>query len=281
MSNVISIRNFIAKVCLEKLDIKELGHTTGFHSLDKKIGGLVPELIIVGSRPSLGKTSFVMDIAACMSIKNHLPTLVFAMDVHPELLATRLLSSLARIELVRLRNNDIRDEEWPKIFSATSCLYDSKLFIDDADKIDVTEIVNKSHALANTHGQLGLVVIDFLQLVSFREHGHNRKFEISQICSTLKKLSEDLRVPIICTSHLSRDIELRTDKRPVLSDLDYCASIETEADKILFIYRDDIYNNEQTGVAEIIIAKNSGALGKIQLMHLPEFVCFENLPIEE
>ncbi|MGE3919812.1 MAG: replicative DNA helicase [Gammaproteobacteria bacterium] len=256
------------------------GVTTGFHDLDEITSGLQPaDLIIVAGRPSMGKTSFAMNIAEAVSIKGKKSVLIFSLEMPGESLATRMLSSLGRIDQHRIRTGNLRDDDWPRISSTSSILSETSMFIDDTPALSPSEIRARARRLMREQGQIGLILIDYLQLMQVPGFKENRTAEISEISRSLKSLARELNVPVIALSQLNRSLEQRSDKRPVMSDLRESGSIEQDADLILFIYRDEVYNEESPdkGTAEILIAKHrNGPIGKIRLTFIGQYTRFEN-----
>ncbi len=256
------------------------GVSTGFVDLDQMTAGLQPaDLIIVAGRPSMGKTSFAMNIAENVAIKEQKPVAVFSMEMPAEHLAMRMMSSLGRIDQHRLRIGQLEDDEWPRMTSAINILANAKLFIDDTPALTPTELRARCRRLVREHGELGLVVVDYLQLMQCPGAGENRTAEISEISRGLKALAKELNVPVIALSQLNRNLEQRPNKRPVMSDLRESGSIEQDADVIVFIYRDEVYNEDSPdkGTAEIIIAKQrNGPIGTVRLTFLGQYTRFEN-----
>lgn len=256
------------------------GVSTGFNDFDAKTSGLQPsDLVIVAGRPSMGKTTFAMNIAEHAAIKEKLPVAVFSMEMPGESLAMRMMSSLGRINQQRVRTGKLDDEDWPRLTSAMSILAEAPMFIDDTPAMSPTELRARCRRLMREHGQLGLIVIDYLQLMQVPGHKENRTGEISEISRSLKSLAKELNVPVIALSQLNRGLEQRTDKRPVMSDLRESGAIEQDADLIVFIYRDEVYNEDSPykGTAEIIIGKQrNGPIGTTRLTFLGEFTRFEN-----
>ncbi|MCX8049922.1 MAG: replicative DNA helicase [Methylohalobius sp.] len=256
------------------------GVSTGYVDLDQMTAGLQHgDLIIVAGRPSMGKTSFAMCIAEHVAIKEQLPVSVFSMEMPGEHLAMRMLSSLGRIDQHRLRIGQLEDDEWPRMTSALNILAGTSLFIDDTPALTPVELRARARRLAREHGRLGLVVVDYLQLMQAPGAGENRVAEISEISRSLKGLAKELNVPVIALSQLNRNLEQRPNKRPVMSDLRESGSLEQDADLILFIYRDEVYHEDSPdkGIAEIIIAKQrNGPIGTVRLTFLGQYTRFEN-----
>ena len=255
------------------------GVPTGFDKFDESTTGLhAGELIIVAGRPSMGKTTFAMNIAENAAIGHKTPVAVFSMEMPGEQLAMRMISSLGRIDQHHIRTGQLTDEDWPRITSAVHMLSEAKLFIDDTPAMSPGEVRARARRIKRKHG-LGLVVLDYLQLMQVPGGGENRATEISEISRGLKALAKELSVPVIALSQLNRSLEQRTDKRPIMSDLRESGAIEQDADLIVFIYRDEVYNEDSPdkGMAEIIIAKQrNGPIGKSVLTFLGKYTKFEN-----
>ena len=256
------------------------GASTGFSDFDEMTSGMQPsDLIIVAGRPSMGKTTFAMNIAEHVAIKEQVPVAVFSMEMPGEQLAMRMISSLGRIDQHHVRTGKLEDDEWPRITSAMTILSETKLYIDDTPAMSPTEVRARCRRLARENdGQLGLIVLDYLQLMQ-SPGAENRVNEISEISRSLKSLAKELNVPVIALSQLNRSLEQRPNKRPVMSDLRESGAIEQDADLIVFIYRDEVYNKDTTdkGTAEIIIAKQrNGPIGTTRLTFLGQYTRFEN-----
>jgi replicative DNA helicase len=251
---------------------------SGFTEFDNMTTGLQKgDLVIVAGRPSMGKTTFSMNIAENAAIAQNVPVAIFSMEMPGEQLTMRMISSLGRINQQRLRTGDLQDEDWSRITSAVSLLSEKKIFIDDSAALSPSEVRARARRLKREHG-LGLIVVDYLQLMQCGG-GENRATEISEISRSLKALAKELEVPVIALSQLNRSLEQRTDKRPVMSDLRESGAIEQDADLIVFIYRDEVYNSESPdkGTAEIIIGKQrNGPIGKTRVTFLGEYTKFEN-----
>ena len=255
------------------------GVPTGFDKFDEATTGLHGgELIIVAGRPSMGKTTFSMNIAENAAIGHKTPVAVFSMEMPGEQLAMRMISSLGRIDQHHIRTGQLTDEDWPRITSAVHMLSEAKLFIDDTPALSPNEVRARARRIKRKHG-LGLVVIDYLQLMQTPGGGENRATEISEISRGLKAMAKELDVPVIALSQLNRSLEQRPDKRPIMSDLRESGAIEQDADLIVFIYRDEVYNEDSPdkGMAEIIVAKQrNGPIGKSVLTFLGKYTKFEN-----
>lgn len=256
------------------------GVPSGYHDFDDMTSGLQPsDLVIVAGRPSMGKTTFAMNIAENVAFKAKLPVLIFSMEMPGEAIVMRMLSSLCRIDQLRIRTGKLADEDWPRISSTVSMLSEAKMFIDDTPALSPAEMRARARRVTKEHGQLGLIVVDYLQLMQVPGNNENRTAEISEISRSLKGLAKELKVPVIALSQLNRGLEQRTDKRPVMSDLRESGAIEQDADLIVFIYRDEVYNDNSPdkGTAEIIIAKQrNGPIGKLRLTFMGQYTCFEN-----
>ena len=258
------------------------GLSTGLKDLDERTSGLQPsDLIIVAGRPSMGKTTFAMNIAEHAAIQSNKPVVVFSMEMPGDSLAMRMMSSLGRIDQHRIRSGKLNDDDWPRITSAVHMLSEAPLFIDDTAALSPAELRARARRLMKEHGQLGLIVIDYLQLMKVPgSKSDNRTAEISEISRSLKSLAKELKVPVIALSQLNRSLEQRQDKRPVMSDLRESGAIEQDADLICFIYRDEVYNEDSPdkGTAEVIIAKQrNGPIGKIRVAFLGKYTRFEDL----
>jgi replicative DNA helicase len=257
------------------------GLPTGYTEFDNMTAGLQPtDLIILAARPAMGKTTFALNIAEYAAIKSKKACAVFSMEMSAAQLAMRLISSNGRINAQRLRNGQLEDEDWSRVTSAISMLKETKIFIDDTPGLSPDVLRAKCRRLKREH-DLGLVVIDYLQLMSVPGNSENRATEISEISRSLKGLAKELSVPVIALSQLNRSLETRTDKRPVMADLRESGAIEQDADMIVFIYRDDYYNKENSpdkGLAEIIIGKHRGGpTGSCKLKFFGEYTRFDNL----
>jgi replicative DNA helicase len=257
------------------------GVPTGYIDLDERLFGLQPSsLVIVGARPAMGKTSFGLGIAAHAAVEARVPTLVFSLEMAHEELTQRLLVAEARVESGRIRNGRLADSDWPKISQAIARLGDAPLFIDDNPNLTVMEMRAKARRLKAREGGLGLIIVDYLQLMSSRVAAENRQIEVSSISRGLKILARELQVPVVALSQLSRNLEMRADKRPMLADLRESGSLEQDADVVLFLYRDELYNPDSPdrGTAEVIVAKHrNGPTGRLQLAFLDHHTRFANM----
>ena len=257
------------------------GVPTGYVDLDERLYGLQPSsLVIVGARPAMGKTAFALGMAAHAAMEARVPTLIFSLEMGHEEITQRLLVSEARVDAGRIRNGKLAESDWPKISQAVARLSDAPLFIDDNPNLTVMEIRAKARRLKAREGALGLVIVDYLQLMSSRGSVENRQIEVSSISRGLKILARELEVPVVALSQLSRNLEMRADKRPQLADLRESGSLEQDADVVLFLYRDEMYNPESAdrGTAEVIVAKHrNGPTGKCQLAFLDHYTRFANM----
>ena len=257
------------------------GLSTGFDELDEKTSGLQKsDLIIVAGRPSMGKTTFAMNIAENAALTADEPVAVFSMEMPTDQIGMRMIASLGRVELQKIRTGKLSEQDWPRITSAITLLNQKRnLFIDDSAALTPNDLRARSRRLKREHG-LSLIVIDYLQLMQTSGSGENRATEISEISRSLKALAKELEVPIIALSQLNRSLEQRPDKRPVMSDLRESGAIEQDADVIIFIYRDEVYNpddEESKGKAEILIRKQrNGPIGSVNLTFLGKYTRFEN-----
>ena len=256
------------------------GIASGFHDLDQKTSGFQPgDLIIVAGRPSMGKTAFSLNIAEHVALELNKPVAVFSMEMGGTQLAMRLLGSVGKLDQHKVRTGRLADEDWPKLTHALGKLNEAPLYIDETAALNALELRARARRLYRQYGELGLIVVDYLQLMSSTSQGENRATEISEISRALKGLAKELKVPVIALSQLNRSLEQRPNKRPVMSDLRESGAIEQDADVILFIYRDEVYNPDSPdkGIAEIIIGKQrNGPIGTVDLTFLGEYTRFEN-----
>lgn len=256
------------------------GIASGFHDLDQKTSGFQPgDLIIVAGRPSMGKTAFSLNIAEHVALELNKPVAVFSMEMGGAQLAMRMLGSVGKLDQHKVRTGRLDDEDWPKLTHALGKLNEAPIFIDETAALNALELRARSRRLYRQYGELGLIVVDYLQLMSSSSQGENRATEISEISRALKGLAKELKVPVIALSQLNRSLEQRPNKRPVMSDLRESGAIEQDADVILFIYRDEVYNPDSPdkGIAEIIIGKQrNGPIGKVDLTFLGEYTRFES-----
>ena len=257
------------------------GTPSGYHELDELTAGLQPNaLIVIGARPAMGKTSLALGIAANAAVKANRPVLFFSLEMGHLELTQRLLSAEGRIDATRLRNGQLTEADWSKISKAMGRLSEAPLWIDDNPNLTIMEIRAKARRLKSKVGDLGLIVVDYLQLMSGRSSAESRQVEISEISRGLKILARELETPVLALSQLSRALELRADKRPMLADLRESGSIEQDADVVMFVYRDEVYNKDtpDKGTAELIIAKHrNGPTGVCRLAFLDYCTLFANM----
>jgi replicative DNA helicase len=256
------------------------GVPTGYTDFDAKTAGLQPsDLIVIAGRPAMGKTSFAMNLVENAALNNNESVAVFSLEMPGDQLATRLISSFSRIDQHKLRTGTLSEDDWPRVTSAVNILSESKIFIDDSAGLSPMEIRAKARRLKREHG-LGLIVIDYIQLMDSPEGStENRATAISAISRALKSLAKELNVPVIALSQLNRSLENRPNKRPIMSDLRESGAIEQDADMIVFVYRDEVYNDDSPdkGLAEIIIGKQrNGPIGTVKLTFLGHLTRFEN-----
>ncbi len=283
----VEIQPLLAQV-MERIDVlyhrdnpsDVTGVPTGFHDLDEKTSGLQPgDLVIIAGRPSMGKTALALNIAEHVAVDNGLPVAIFSMEMSGSQLAMRMLGSIGRLDQHRVRTGRLTDEDWQKLTHSVSKLHEAPIFIDETAALNALELRARARRLRRQCSKLGLVVVDYLQLMSASTQGENRATEISEISRSLKALAKELEVPVVALSQLNRALEQRPNKRPVMSDLRESGAIEQDADLILFIYRDEVYNPESPdkGSAEIIIGKQrNGPIGTVKMTFIGEFTRFEN-----
>src|SRR3982751_685294 len=259
------------------------GVPTGFTDLDQRTAGLQPgDLIIIAGRPSMGKTAFALNIAEHVALHPsvRLPVAVFSMEMSGSQLAMRMLSSIARVDAHKLRTGRLSDEEWSQLTEAMGRLHEANIHVDEGAALNALEVRARARRLKREYSKLGLVIVDYLQLMSSTSQGENRATEISEISRSLKALAKELEVPVIALSQLSRAVEQRNDRRPMMSDLRESGAIEQDADVILFIYRDEVYfpdKEEAKGRAEVIIGKQrNGPIGRVDLTFLGRYTRFAN-----
>ena len=257
------------------------GVPTGYLDLDEQLNGLQPNaLYIVGARPAMGKSAFALGMAAHAALEKHRPVLFCSLEMSHLELTQRLLCADAKVDALRMRNGKLHADDWPKITNAVARLADAPIYIDDNPRLTIMEIRGKARRLKAKLGDLGLIVIDYLQLMTGRSSAENRQVEVSEISRGLKILARELEVPVVALSQLSRGLESRADKRPMLSDLRESGSLEQDADVVMFLYRDEVYNPESPdrGTAEIIVAKHrSGPVGSTRLAFLDHYTKFANM----
>ncbi len=283
----IEIQPLLTEV-VEKIDIlfqrdnpdAVTGIPTGFHDLDEKTSGLQPgDLIIVAGRPSMGKTAFSINIAENVALQTGMPVAIFSMEMGGSQLVMRMIGSVGRLDQHKLRTGRLADDDWHNLTVAVGKLNEAPIFIDETAALSSIDLRSRARRLFRQAGQLGLIVIDYLQLMSANREGENRATEISEISRSLKALAKELNVPVIALSQLNRSLEQRPNKRPVMSDLRESGAIEQDADVILFIYRDEVYNPDSPdkGSAEIIIGKQrNGPIGTVRMTFLGQYTKFEN-----
>ena len=258
------------------------GVRTGFYDLDRMTAGLQKgDLIVLAARPSMGKTAFALNIAEHVAVQEGLPVLMFSMEMGASQLALRMVGSLGRIDQQGLRTGRLKSDEWERLTDAVERLGQVQMYIDETPALNSAELRARARRMARQFGTLGLIVIDYLQLMSGSSSGdENRATEIGEISRGLKALAKELQCPVIALSQLNRSVESRNDKRPMMSDLRESGAIEQDADVIMFIYRDDYYdkNSKEPGVAEIVIGKQrNGPVGTVRLTFLKPLTRFDNL----
>jgi replicative DNA helicase len=257
------------------------GVSSGFDDLDKMTAGFQKsDLIIVAARPSMGKTTFAMNIAENAAMTEDKPALIFSLEMPAEQLMMRMLASLGRIDQTKIRTGQLGDEDWARLSSTMGLLIDKgKMFIDDAAGLTPTDVRSRARRIARDHGGISMIMIDYLQLMRAPQFSDNRTLEIAEISRSLKALAKELQVPVVALSQLNRSLEQRSDKRPINSDLRESGSIEQDADLIMFIYRDEVYHDDSEfkGMAEIIIGKQrNGPIGRVPLTFQGQFSRFDN-----
>ena len=256
------------------------GIPTGFIDLDYKTSGFQPsDLILVAARPSMGKTAFVLNIAQYMAFHNNVTAAIFSLEMSKEQLVNRLLALESKVDSQNIRTGNLEDEEWAKLIEGANVIGNSNLIIDDKPGISISELRSKCRKYKMEHN-LGIIFIDYLQLMTGSGRSESRQQEISDISRSLKALARELNVPVVALSQLSRAVEQRPDHRPMLSDLRESGAIEQDADVVMFIYRDDYYNkdSENKNIAEIIIAKQrNGPIGTVNLVWMPNYTKFVNM----
>ncbi len=271
---------------LERLDhLYDRGETitgvpTGYGELDYLLSGLQPSnLIVVGARPSMGKTAFALGLATHAASNHGVPVLFFSLEMSHLEIAQRVLAAEARLDVTKLRNGRLLDSDWPRISSAIGRIDTAPLFIDDNPNVTIMDIRAKARRMRSSDG-IGLVVIDYLQLMTGRTSAENRQVEISEISRGLKILARELQLPVVALSQLSRGLEARADKRPMLADLRESGAIEQDADVVMFIYRDELYNPDSAdrGTAEVLVAKHrNGPTGSARLAFIANYAKFGDL----
>jgi replicative DNA helicase len=266
---------------LVKSNKEVTGVSTGYTDLDKKTSGLQPsDLIIVAARPSMGKTTFAMNLCENAMLLEDKPVLVFSLEMPAEQIMMRMLASLSRVDQTKIRTAQLDDEDWARMSNTMAMLKDKdSLFIDDSSGLTPMEVRTRARKLAREKGGISLIMIDYLQLMQVPGLSDNRTLEVAEISRSLKSLAKELEVPVVALSQLNRGLEQRSDKRPINSDLRESGSIEQDADLIMFIYRDEVYNEQSTekGIAEIIIGKQrNGPIGTSRLTFQGQFSRFDN-----
>jgi len=260
------------------------GVSTGFTGLDEMTSGLQPsDLVIVAGRPSMGKTTFAMNLVESAVLAGEKPVLVFSMEMPAESLIMRLMSSLGRINQTKVRTGKLDEEDWPKLSSAVSRLKDRPLFIDDTAALSPTEVRSRARRIQREHGDLAMIMIDYLQLMQVAGSSEGRTAEISEISRSLKTIAKEFNCPVVALSQLNRSLEQRPNKRPINSDLRESGAIEQDADVIMFLYRDEVYNEDSVdkGVAEVIIGKQrNGPIGTTRVAFIGEHSRFDNLSVQ-
>ena len=261
------------------------GISTGFTEMDRMTAGLQRgDLIIVAGRPSMGKTTLAINIAENAAIAQKVPTAIFSMEMSAEQLSFRMIGSIGHVDQQHLRTGRLSNEDWTRIDSAVSMMQTVPIYIDDSAALSPTEVRSRARRLKREHGDLGLIVIDYLQLMQVTGNTENRATEISEISRSLKALAKELDVPVIALSQLNRSVEQRNDKKPVMSDLRESGAIEQDADLIVFIYREEVYQPDtaRKGVADIIIGKQrNGPVGEVHLTFHGKYTKFVNLVAED
>jgi replicative DNA helicase len=258
------------------------GVPTGYTKLDQMTSGLQPgDLIIVAGRPSMGKTALALNIAEHVAVDNGLPVAVFSMEMSSSQLAMRMLGSIARVDQHKMRTGRLNDKEWGDLSEAMGKLHETPIYIDEGGALTALEVRARARRLKRQYSQLGLIVIDYIQLMSASSQGENRATEISEISRSLKAMAKELDVPVIALSQLNRAVDQRPDRRPVMSDLRESGAIEQDADVIMFIYREVVYKpdlpEDQRGIAEVIVGKQrNGPIGTVKLTFLGQHTRFEN-----
>ena len=257
------------------------GVDTGYVDVNKKTAGLQPsDLIIIAARPSMGKTTFAMNICENVSLTNDKPVMIFSLEMPTEQLMMRSLASLSRVNQTSIRTGQLDDEDWARLSGTMGLLLEKKnIYIDDSSGLTPMDVRSRARRLSREHGGLSLIMIDYLQLMRVPSLSDNRTLEIAEISRSLKALAKELNVPVIALSQLNRSLEQRADKRPVNSDLRESGSIEQDADLIMFIYRDEVYheNSDMKGIAEIIIGKQrNGPIGTVRLTFNGQWSRFDN-----
>ncbi len=277
----------LLRAAVEKIDelVKSegalTGLTTGFEELNDMTSGLqASDLVIVAGRPSMGKTTFAMNLVENAVVSQDNPVVVFSMEMPADQLVVRMLASMGRIDQKNIRSGQMGSEDWPKLSTAMNKLKDVPLYIDDTPALTPTEVRSRARKISREHGKLAMIMIDYLQLMQVAGSSEGRTAEISEISRSLKAIAKEFGCPVVALSQLNRSLEQRPNKRPVNSDLRESGAIEQDADVIMFIYRDEVYNEDSPdkGVAEIIIGKHrNGPIGTCRLAFIGKYTRFENL----
>ena len=280
------VRPLLTKA-IEKIDELYLtkgaltGISSGFQDLDAITSGLQPsDLVIIAGRPSMGKTALMMNIAESAVISGSKPVLVYSLEMPSHSLVMRMLSSLGRIDQTKIRYGQLSDDDWPRLTSAVTLLNDKPLFVDDTPGLTPNEMRSRTRRIVREHGPVGMIVVDYLQLMQTSGTPENRAVEISEISRSLKSIAKEFDCPVIAGSQLNRGLEQRTDKRPIMSDLRESGAIEQDADLIMAVYRDEVYHEDtpDKGIAEIIILKQrNGPIGRKKLAFMGQYTKFEDL----
>ena len=280
------VRPLLTKA-IEKIDELYLtkgaltGISSGFQDLDAITSGLQPsDLVIIAGRPSMGKTALMMNIAESAVISGNKPVLVYSLEMPSHSLVMRMLSSLGRIDQTKIRTGQLSDDDWPRLTSAVTLLNDKPLFVDDTPGLTPNEMRSRTRRIVREHGPVGMIVVDYLQLMQTSGTPENRAVEISEISRSLKSIAKEFDCPVIAGSQLNRGLEQRTDKRPIMSDLRESGAIEQDADLIMAVYRDEVYHEDtpDKGIAEIIILKQrNGPIGRKKLAFMGQYTKFEDL----
>jgi len=257
------------------------GTATGYNDLDEITSGLQPNtLVVIGARPSVGKTSFALGMAAHAAMRDNKPVLVFSLEMSQLEISQRILCAEARVDASRVRTGKLTDQDWADLSTAIGRLSEAPIWVDDNPAVTIMEIRGKSRRLRSQTGELGMVIVDYLQLMTGRNNAENRQVEVSEISRGLKILARELECPVVALSQLSRNLEQRQDKRPILADLRESGSIEQDADIVMFLYRDEIYNpdTQDAGTAEVLVAKHrTGPTGKTRLAFIKHHTRFANM----
>jgi replicative DNA helicase len=257
------------------------GTPTGYLDLDEVLAGLQPNaLVVVGARPAMGKTAFALGLASHSALSAHKPALIFSLEMSRLEITQRLLSSEAQVDASRMRTGKLTEGDWEKIGRAVGPLAEAPIWIDDNPNVTVMEIRSKARKLKSQVGELGVVVVDYVQLMTGRQAAESRQVEVAEISRGLKILAREIEAPVVALAQLNRSLEQRADKRPMLSDLRESGSLEQDADVVLFLYRDEVYNrdSQDQGVAEVIVAKHrSGPTATVRLAFLGKFTKFANM----